>query len=531
MSEPKTFVRRASGLVREVSAFDVLFYNIGLISIGYALFMFLFWASYPGASLEVAIVISLILAIFQGLTYALLASAYPRSGADYVYVSRILNPALGFSMSWTWWIWFIFSTGLNAWTVTLWGASPFLGGIGLLTNNQSLISMGAWAGTSNGLFAIGGVAIVLMTLILISGNKSYFTFQRVVFTIAIVSTVVVIVLMAASSKEAFIARFNALAQPYSNSTDTYHAILSTASQGGYTANAPFSLSQTVYFFVWPWFAIGYCFLSASFSGEVKGVKKSQLFGMLGSAVIAAVFFLLLASLGGRVFGYDFLGATAYLMLNNPAALTIPVTPWYNLLGALLTDNLAVSSFILFGWLLWFILVLGTSFLYTTRVAFAWGIDNMAPSAFAYVHPRFRTPIVTIIIGAIGSLIFLAGLSYTTYLGVLSGTIGFGIAIAVACASAMVFPYVRRDLYKKSGINWELAGIPLISIAGTINLISNLVILYIILTDPRAGANGTSSILTVFSIFILGFILFYGIRAVRKRQGIDVDLLFREVPVE
>jgi amino acid transporter len=531
MADSKTFVRRASGLVREVSAFDVLFYNIGLISIGYALFMFLFWASYPGASLEVAIVISIILGLFQGLTYALLAAAYPRSGADYVYVSRILNPALGFSMSWTWWVWFIFSTGLNAWTVGIWGVSPFLGGMGLLTNSQNLISMGTWAATPNGLFTIGGIAVVLMTLLLISGNKSYFLYQKVVFAIAILSTLVVIVLMATTSQATFIARFNALAQPYSNATDTYHSIINSASQGGYTVNAPYSSLQTVFFFVWPWFAIGYCFLSASFSGEVKGVKKSQLFGMLGSAVICGIIFLLLASLGGRVFGYNFLGATAYLMLNNPTALTIPVTPWYNLLGALLTDNVAVSAFILFGWLMWFILVLGTSFLYTTRVAFAWGIDNMAPRAFAYVSPRFRTPVTTIIIGGIGSIIFLAGLSYTTYLGILSGTIGFGIAIIVASIAAVVFPFVRKDLYKRSGINYELAGIPVISIAGGVNVVSNLVILYIILTDARAGANSPTSIMTVFGIFVMGFVLFYAIRAVRKRQGIDVDLLFKEVPVE
>jgi hypothetical protein len=36
---------------------------------------------------------------------------------------------------------------------------------------------------------------------------------------------------------------------------------------------------------------------------------------------------------------------------------------------------------------------------------------------------------------------------------------------------------------------------------------------------------------VAAIFVTGFILFYAIRAVRKKQGIDVDLLFKEVPVE
>jgi amino acid transporter len=531
MSESKTFVRRASGLVRQVSALDVLIYNIGLISVGYVLFMFLFWVSYPGASLEVGVLISTVLALFQGLTYALLASAYPRSGADYVYVSRILHPSLGFAMSWNWWIWFIFSTGLNAWTVALWGASPFLGGIGLLTNNPNLVAMGSWAGSPNGLFCVGGIGIVVMTVLLISGNKNYFLYQKIFFAIAILSTLIVIGLLATSDHTSFVTRFNALAQPYSNSTDTYHSILGAATQSGFGASSPYSLLQTVYFFVWPWFGIGYCFLSASFSGEVKGVKKSQLIGMLGSVVVAGILFFLLAWLGGEVFGYDFIGAIGYLLLNNPSALPIPVTPWFNLLSAILTNNVAVSAFILLGWLAWFILVMGTSFLYTTRVALAWGIDNMFPRAFAYVHPRFRTPVTTIIVGGIGSLIFLAGLSYTTYLGVLSGTIGFGIAIVVTSIAAIVFPYVRSDLYKRSGINWELAGIPVISIAGTVNMITNLVILYIILTDARAGANSPSSMMIVAAIFVTGFILFYAIRAIRKKQGIDVDLLFKEVPIE
>ena len=72
---------------------------------------------------------------------------------------------------------------------------------------------------------------------------------------------------------------------------------------------------------------------------------------------------------------------------------------------------------------------------------------------------------------------------------------------------------------------------MISIAGGVNVVSNLVILYIILTDARAGANSSTSLMTVFGIFVLGFVLFYAVRAFRKRQGVDVDLLFKEVPVE
>src|SRR5690349_20907396 len=53
-------------------------------------------AFYPGTNPLVGILVGLVLAIPVASVYALFSVAPPRSGGDYVWVSRILNPGLGF---------------------------------------------------------------------------------------------------------------------------------------------------------------------------------------------------------------------------------------------------------------------------------------------------------------------------------------------------------------------------------------------------------------------------------------------------
>ena len=72
---------------------------------------------------------------------------------------------------------------------------------------------------------------------------------------------------------------------------------------------------------------------------------------------------------------------------------------------------------------------------------------------------------------------------------------------------------------------------MISIFGVINAITNIAAIYIMITDPRAGANSTTSLAMVMGFILVGFILFYLMKAYRKSQGVDVSLTFREIPVE
>ena len=103
-----TFERRASGLVREAGTLDVLIYNINFVSLGLmAALVFLFsTAFYPGANLYVTALLTFLVVIPTSLVFAFFAASMPRSGADYVFVSRALHPALGMMSSWNntvWW--------------------------------------------------------------------------------------------------------------------------------------------------------------------------------------------------------------------------------------------------------------------------------------------------------------------------------------------------------------------------------------------------------------------------------------------
>src|SRR5437868_2745505 len=98
------FLRKATGLVREVSLIDALIMNtLGMnVAVG-AVFLFLQApANFPNGNMLLAVVIGTVLMAFTLLwVYSEFAAAMPRSGGDYVFVSRALHPFLGWLLSWS----------------------------------------------------------------------------------------------------------------------------------------------------------------------------------------------------------------------------------------------------------------------------------------------------------------------------------------------------------------------------------------------------------------------------------------------
>lgn len=80
------FLRRASGVVRNVNPVDVFFYNLGLINIGIgiAYIVLLGPAFYGGVDLGLGILLVAIGCVFQALTYYFFSVTMPRSGGDYL---------------------------------------------------------------------------------------------------------------------------------------------------------------------------------------------------------------------------------------------------------------------------------------------------------------------------------------------------------------------------------------------------------------------------------------------------------------
>src|SRR5579864_6433875 len=141
MSEGGMFLRNATGLLREVSVFDAFIMNtFGMnIAVG-AVFLFLQAPAYfPQGNMLVAVIIGTLLMAFTLLwVYSTFAAAMPRSGGDYVFVSRTLHPFLGWSQG----MWLIFFwIGFNAWFALTFALPVALSTIGAATGQNGWIDL------------------------------------------------------------------------------------------------------------------------------------------------------------------------------------------------------------------------------------------------------------------------------------------------------------------------------------------------------------------------------------------------------
>src|SRR5690348_1437838 len=105
----RLFVRQSSGLVRDVSVTNALFFNIAaFVGVGLTLYPAFYslafvpvWRYGPFSEYGWAAIITGLFCILLALIFASLTSVMPRSGGDYVFTTRIIGPFLGWLESWT----------------------------------------------------------------------------------------------------------------------------------------------------------------------------------------------------------------------------------------------------------------------------------------------------------------------------------------------------------------------------------------------------------------------------------------------
>lgn len=159
---PRVFVREATGLTKELSLIDIFIYNTNNQNIGLGvLFILLFVpAFYPGASMLGGALVAGILALAHATTYALFAAAMPRSGGDYVYISRTLSPVLGFVSSFNWLVWLSVYIGIPAAYFGQYGLSSLFRMLAANAGEPDLMRFADFWQTPLGIFVAGTVLIV-----------------------------------------------------------------------------------------------------------------------------------------------------------------------------------------------------------------------------------------------------------------------------------------------------------------------------------------------------------------------------------
>lgn len=522
------FTRASSGLVRQVSTFDTFIYCLLQAAVPYILFTVAFWAFYPGASMELAILVTIIGAAALGIVYALFSSVYPRSGGEYVFLSRSIHPALGFVCSFSSTFWQNFYFGINGAFASIYGISPFFTILGLQLDNQTLINLGDFFAGSTGYFLVAAVTIIFFGYQLHQGMRTYFRWQKYAAFLAFGGLGVTILVMALGSAGVFDfqANFNALA-----GSGSYQQVLSDAQATGTDLNPAFDLGTTAAFMIWPAFSLLFAVLSVSFSGEIKNVKRGQLFGIVGAVIAAGLIMIAVVYFARQAISNQFLiGSSVLAFGDNPEQFPLPA-PWLSMLASITGNNLLLTILINLSFVILTVYVAAVTAVYASRGYLAWALDGMAPSKLADVSDRYHSPTYSILLTVVVALVLAAIYSFTDWLAILSGLAGMGLVFLITGLAGIVFPYLKRDVYETSPSRIQVGPIPLISLAGVVAAVFIGYVVYRSMVDDTYGANSTSSILAVIAVYVIALIWFYAARWYRTKQGVDVSGRFEEIPIE
>jgi amino acid transporter len=532
--DKRIFLRKASGLIRTAGLADTFIYNLGVVSIGLGVGSMLYYgpAFYPQGNLVWGCVIAGIAMALISFGFITWTVTLPRSGGIYVFASRILPPSLALTMSLVEITAWLFYCAIAAyWMVTL-ALAPMFAGLSLLTGNETYLAISKWMLQPWATFLIGAAVLIISQLVLSYGMRFYLTLNKWVFLIAMASTIFLIIVLAMSSREQFMANLNELVGPSLNVPDAYNAIIASGKEKGW-GEAGFDTWQTILVSNWPFLPLIGAAFSIAIGGEIKSVGKSQSFGMLGAVLVATVAWIITVWLAYRVFGFEFLGTAVFNALSANGGLTTPTDPAIAMLTGILTKSPLITVLTSLGLALWMWMWIPAMHTFGVRAIVAWAFDRVAPAPLAKISETYHTPITAITVTTIVNLIFMALFVFTPWFSKVVILIEAALlAWSVVLAAGIFFPYLRPQLYEKSPLaHHTVFGLPIMTVGCFLGFLAAQFYFWTLFSDPNAAGHDPTQVAIVAAVFIFGLGFYYVMKMIRKSQGIDVTLAFKEIPIE
>ena len=120
-------------------------------------------------------------------------------------------------------------------------------------------------------------------------------------------------------------------------------------------------------------------------------------------------------------------------------------------------------------------------------------------------------------------------------------LALGVEAGVVCVvivgiAAIAFPSRRPDLYQASPANIRFLGVPVLYIVAPLSILVMLFLVWCTVTYPGLALAGNPDNLWQIPAFmgmiiVVGLVLYYGAKFIRRGQGVDIDLAYRELPPE
>jgi len=531
---PALFLRKATGLVRGWSVRDSMIYAClatNFVTLGIYEFTFA-GPAFPTGQLITAVIISGIWVSFLVIAYSGLIVTIPRAGGDYVWQTRILGSGLGFVMAATGW-WFI-----------LWLWAPIYGNILSVQLFQPLWATlqwtwpaggAVWFGTKNGIFVVTLITIALAGILVSIGMAGYAKIQRWCFIGGMIGFLVIVLLLLVNSHASFVSSFNLEAHKLFGinnayaSTNTAAAKLGTTSSLGFGPLGPTMLlvPAMMFFILWPnW--------GSTLYGEIRGASDFRrvftgMFAGLWITVACTVVFLLLVA---KTIGWGF-----YQNLNTLDYNLKPqfgIWPYPFMFAGWMVHNTAFQVALILVLSLWFFGWVGTLFLSSTRVIFAAAFDRVLPDRAAEVSEKRKVPfysLVLMLLPAVGlAAIYSYSATFRTY--TLDATLVIAVTYLFSAIAVVILPWRKPELWQASPASKiKVLGIPIVPVSGLITIGLLAFCLYEWLSNSLYFVNSRDSLYYMGAMYVLAIVLYIVARIVRSRQGIDLGLINKEIPVE
>jgi basic amino acid/polyamine antiporter, APA family len=546
LTGPEVFVRKSSGLVRVMSPSSAFVYNV--LTMGLIFPWTYLWApgALPGGQLVWGILLAMLMEIPIALAYVWLSTAFPRTGGDYVFQSRVFGGGLAFTLVFSGFvIWILQWVALSGWLLSALGFAPLFLGLGAATGNTGLVDLSTWFTTPIGIVVTSVANAAVALFILVSGFRNYVRLQRVMWVAILVSFGTMLLVLITTSVTQVAGRLDAFSAAIGGSASFTADATAAATGAGVELNPAFSLLATLLIAPIAWTSLQWATYSSQQNGEIKsaGSFRDQLFIIVGSLVLTGLLLALLAFVLQNAVGTEFLYVAGSGYWSGVTEATLAGSYlWPNIIATAIANNPIVTILIAFGFILNAHQIVHNCYIGMTRVMVAMSFDRLLPEWISRVNERLHTPVNAHVAYFLASLpvIWLynnfaygegdSTVSWTSLTLGVTFACGY-VFVATALAGALL-PFRAKAAYEASpGAAYTIGGYPLVTLIGLLGAAFGVVFLYLFLTNEQLGLTSQLAYTVVGGVLLFSAAWYLIAKQLRRSSGINVDYAFKEIPPE
>ncbi len=518
-------------MVKSASFFDTIALNLSNMSIGALLGVVGLYGylipSILGLNFVYTCLLGFVIAVPQFVVYTMMTRRFPRTGGDYVWISRTFGGLWGSSLSFMG-----YTLETTAYLALIVLSTVFaIGAVGFIQSgfaNNTLLGLslpGNSGGTPLPQFEVGALIFIALIAINVFKPRAGYKLVSALTIFGIATLLIAIATLLWAGHSAVVNYVNSSGWSVSSYvpsgyTDiapagtnlTYSAIVGTFTSSSNWITPALFLMPLIFAFAYPWVNA-----APAVASEIKG-KAALRWNIPISAVIALV---LLTSSFATLY---YVGGVPFI---NQAFKSWSISVYYTFNFWTLAMGVAGNSYLAWliglGWIIWNVGILAYGIIVISRYLLAQSFDRFLPARISSVNSRFGSPVVAHVIDLVATVTLVGLAAY--YYGTVSALFG-------AIIAAMIyFMFIGLTATAHALKNETGSARLILSVAGLLDFGVFAFISWEFVSNPAVWSLNTLTYGFVIFSFIFGAAIYMGSKRYYMRRGVDISLAYKELPPE